>query len=797
MIKSRPCLYIWTLFFTSILIFQITSSYANSSDEKGAFVNSIRFIQYLDGNTALQEVRLGNLDAYLFRIPLERTLDAYRDQLLKIYEKNAGSIDLLVNPAPSKDASILNPFEFRQIRFALNYLIDRSFVVNELLGGFGTIQIDPYGVYSPEYENIISNVESLGIGYNPNLAEKIIGDVLTSAGAKKTDGKWSFNGRNVVVKILIRSDDTPRKSVGELVASQLGKIGFDVVKEYGDLNKANTIVYGTDPKDLQWSLYTEGFGGTSAFVRYNPSILAQMYAPFYSSMPGRQNPSYWNYKNSTLDEITQKIIYSNFTSRNEREELLQNATILGILESVRIFLAQTIDPYVTTPSLKGLINDFGAGIAGRVSLINAYSTTDNNTLNIGVKQIYQGAWNGVAGCNDIYCTTVNSLLSDPGTFRNPYTGEVIPLRNTWTDITGDPIHKLKVDPDAIIWNATSQHWNHVGNNTYSKSRVGFNVTYSNWQNGEPMDINDLLYSYYFPFEWGTKTGINDTTYDPEYTPQAQVALPYLKGITFSNQTHFTAFVDYWHFDKREIADFGALWASSPWEITAATERLVKDGKYSFSKSDATVKNIDWLSLIIPSHAELIRHELEKMKQEGYIPPPLRNTLNYSEAIKRYNSSINWISNHKNALVSNGPFILDNYNPSGGVITVKAFRDKTYPYKIGYWSKYEIPKVAIISKISYPKIISNDKPIEILVNVTTNGKTNLNSEVQYFVFDRNNKIVIQGQAERLKEEGIFSIRLEQNATKHMSLGPNEFKIFARSNEALIPDIFSGTIIIVPS
>ena len=116
------------------MIFQITSSYASSSDEKGAFVNSIRFIQYLDGNTALQEVRLGNLDAYLFRIPLERTLDAYRDPLLKIYEKNAGSIDLLVNPAPSKDASILNPFEFRQIRFALNYLIDRSFVVNESFG---------------------------------------------------------------------------------------------------------------------------------------------------------------------------------------------------------------------------------------------------------------------------------------------------------------------------------------------------------------------------------------------------------------------------------------------------------------------------------------------------------------------------------------------------------------------------------------------------------------------------------------------------------------------------------------
>jgi len=39
--------------------------------EKGTFVDQIQFIQYLDENTALEEVRNGNLDMYYFRISCE------------------------------------------------------------------------------------------------------------------------------------------------------------------------------------------------------------------------------------------------------------------------------------------------------------------------------------------------------------------------------------------------------------------------------------------------------------------------------------------------------------------------------------------------------------------------------------------------------------------------------------------------------------------------------------------------------------------------------------------------------
>ena len=91
---------------------------------------------------------------------------------------------------------------------------------------------------------------------------------MTEAGALKENGKWMFNGKPVSISILIRSDNQPLRSVGELVASEMERAGFTMKRTYGDLNKANTVVYGSNPQDLGWNIYTEAFGGTGGFVKY-------------------------------------------------------------------------------------------------------------------------------------------------------------------------------------------------------------------------------------------------------------------------------------------------------------------------------------------------------------------------------------------------------------------------------------------------------------------------------------------------------------------------------------------------
>ena len=72
----------------------------------------------------------------------------------------------------------------------------------------------------------------------------------------------------IEITIFIRSDDPVRKSIGEILADEFEEIGFSVKKEFGDLNKAFVVVYGSNPAELKWNLYTEGWA-RSAFVKYD------------------------------------------------------------------------------------------------------------------------------------------------------------------------------------------------------------------------------------------------------------------------------------------------------------------------------------------------------------------------------------------------------------------------------------------------------------------------------------------------------------------------------------------------
>ena len=782
------------LLFTFVAI---DNSAFSQVQEKGPYIDQARFIQRADENLALEEVKSGSLDMYFFPIPYESANDARNDPRLEVYDTTAGSLGFLVNPAPAADPDILNPFQFKEVRYALNYLIDRDFVVNEILKGYGSPLIDPFGIYSPEYLNIIDTVESFGFRYNPSLASSMISEAMIASGATNVDGKWVFNGNPVTIKLFMRQDDPKKESMGELVASQLENIGFTIQRDYGDLNKANIVVYGSDPKNLQWQIYTEEFAGSRAFVKYNPIIPAQMYAPWLSRMPGSLNPSYWNYQNSSLDEISQKIAFFNFTSEEERNQLVGDAVKMGIQESVRIFVAQKTDPFVASANVQGLVNDFGAGITSKYSLLNARSAGNGNiSLDIGVKQIHQGSWNTITGVQDLYSASIHSLIADAATFRHPYTGEVVSFRSPWREITTEgPIGKIDVPSDVIKWNQTLQQWVQAGEGSTAISKVTFTPLYSNWHHGIPMDVSDMMFADYFTYEWGTNTGPGDRTVDPEYTPAASEALKLSKGSRYITPDNIESYIDIWHYDEKEIAGSGAFFATEPWEILAASERIVMDGRLAYSRSEAQAKGVEWYDPIVREHADMIKAELQTMKNEQFVPPALRDIITVEDAIKRYDASISWIENHGHAIIRNGAFYLENFNVAGGTITINAFRDSSYPFEVGHWSKYEIPRVADISSVNVPRIVAMGQSTPIRISVDVGGQPSSNVTVNYFVSNKDGIVVARGQAQP-ESPGQFNITLTSEVTAKLSAGPNQIRIFATSNEALRPDISSSTILAAP-
>ena len=759
----------------------IAITYNESFAEKNTFVDSIKFIQYLDENTALEEVRNGNLDMYYYRISSDRLENNQAREGLKVFDSTGGSYSLLVNPAESKK---FNPFSNKDARFALNYLVDRKLIVNELMGGYGAPIISYYGPTDPEYLTIIKELESFDFKYNPTLAEEIISRSMIERGAEKIDNKWKVEDNEIEIKIFIRSDDPVRKSIGEILSVELENLGFTVKKDYGDLNKAFVVVYGSNPADMDWNLYTEGWG-RSAFVKYDSIGLGQMYSPWFSNMPGFNDPSYWNYENKKLDELTQEIYKGDFETAEKRSQLIQEAVIEGINESVRIFLASKVDQYVVNQNVEGVINDLGAGVPSRFTPINV--KTNDEKLTIGVKQIYQGAWNPIMGLTDTYSRHIWGIISDPITFKHPFTGETFPVRAQWEVETSGLNEKIKVPIESKMWNPSLQEWDNVPTNTLATSKVTFDFEFSNWHNGESMDMNDILHSLYFTMEWGIQTDENDKTFDTEFTPRAAQSIQTIIAVNQLDKDTVEVYVNYWHFDENEIAEWAALWTPVPWEITSAMEKAVIDGKVSFSRSGATSKNVNWLSLIVPKDAEIIKENLEEYKNNNFIPNSLKqngNEQNYYE--NRYNSSIKWIEEKNHAVISNGPFYLQSYFPESRTITVKTFDDESYPFKIGKWSEFENVQFPIIKKIDMDKIIQYGESTDIKIE-TENA-----SSILYFLVDGKGKI--QASDKLNINENKVTIELSSNLTKKLQIGANNIKIFGISDSVLKPDFYESSFLV---
>ena len=783
----------------TLLIVPYNESFAQGDEGEGdekTYFDSVKFIQYLDENTALEEVKNGNLDTYYYTISPDRLENSQNRGDLQVFDSTGGSFSLLVNPA---DTEKFNPFASRDIRFALNYLVDRKLIVNELMGGYGAPIISYYGPSNPEYLTVIEQLETFNFKYNPTYAEQVISKVLTERGAIKSDGKWQANGEPIEITMFIRSDDPVRKSIGEILAVELEKIGFTIKKDFGDLNKAFVVVYGSNPADLKWHLYTEGWG-SSAFVRYDSVALAQMYSPWFSNMPGFNDPSYWNYKNDEIDGYTQKIYTSEFETAEERTELIQKAVVKGIEESVRIFLASTVDQYVVNQKVSGVVNDFGAGIPSRFTPINAKS--DHKEFVVGVKQIYQGAWNPIMGLTDTYSNHIWNIIADPATGKHPFTGETFPIRTTWEVETAGPNGRIDIPDEAIMWNPSSQTWDRVvdANNVNATSKVTFDFKFSNWHNGEIMDIQDVLYSLYFVIEWGTQIDENDKTFDTEFTPRAAQSIQTIVGVNPIDADTMEVYVDYWHFDQGEIADWAAMWSSVPWEITSAMEEAVTDGKVAFSRSGATSKNVNWLSLIIPNDAQIIKEYLQEFRDTGHVPSAFRedsqNTEKYYQ--DRYNASIKWIDDNNHAVISNGPFYLESYSPESRTIKVNIFDDDTYPFDRQAWAIFEEAEFPSISRIELDDAAKHGE--EITVGVETRNS----DSILYFVANTQGNIVasevirldddVNSSSDGNTDEMMTSINISSEVSEKLGIGANSIKIFAISESVLKPDFYESSFIV---
>jgi peptide/nickel transport system substrate-binding protein len=303
-----------------------------------------------------------------------------------------------------------------------------------------------------------------------------------------------------------------------------------------------------------------------------------------------------------------------------------------------------------------------------------------------------------------------------------------------------------------------------------------------------MDMNDILYSLYFLQEWGSEPQESDNTYDSEYSPQAVQNAKTLVGIKQIDDDTVEVYVDYWHFDEAEIAAWATPWSSMPWEIVAASEDAVLDGKVSFSRSGSVSKSVNWLSLIVPNDANMIKEQLVEFKEIKYIPSSLQGSEHgwqYFE--QRYDAAIEWIDENKHAVVSNGPFYLDNYSPESRTITINSFDSAGYPFDAGKWEEFEQIKFPKITNVEIPNVVDLKKELSVRVHTTDS------SAIHYFISNSKGETVTSGV--KSISNGLSEIGLTEEEILQLDVGANTLKVFASSEEALRPDVYETSFLVV--
>lgn len=665
------------------------------AEEPPAFVDSVTFAKQPSPTVATDNLILGDIDIYYESI-LNEEAQRVRNAGHDIYE-SAGGIKYAIYANPVDDTTNgFNPFSLRDVRFALNFMIDRDRIVSDLLGS-GAVMLSALTPAHPDYFLVHRDLASLGFEYDLAKADLLITEALESEGASKSpSGAWQYGGQPIDVKIFIRDDDRVRHQIGVGLAADLERLGFEVKRTYGDLRDAYSTVYAPDPADQGWHLYTEAWT-SSGVIRYDNAILAIFYASWPGNLPGGGDEHFWNYENEELDFLTAYLYLELYDSLEDRALLVSEATRLGVLDSVRVFVANSYTVQPVRGGITGVVNSAYDGITSKYTPINAQLPGNDTSLDIGVRHVAQSSWNPVGGFTDSYSGDVWSLLYDTAFVRHPSGTGLLDGRNALLSVaTGGPDGTLAVPPDAITWNPHEMAWVQT-NSTEAVSRVTVDLRLANWHHGQPMDINDILYPLVFDVEHHVMHGDEAIMMSDQYA--ARQASADLVAVRITDRDTVEIYTDYWHFDHDEIAAEAGLWTRVPWELYMAMDMAVHDRRADWTASNARDHSGNWLDMLDRSDANLIRQYFADFRDASnpyHVPYFLYENKNSAYTTARYDAAMSWIDSKGHMVISNGPFYLSDQvtrsTDGAGTdsitrVVLERFDDPAYPFGRGHWGSF--------------------------------------------------------------------------------------------------------------
>ena len=607
----------------------------------------------------------GEIDYCLTSLTPEQALELRDNQDIKLYYASSQMEGIIMNPAPAPEGE-LNPFSIREVRFAMQYLIDRDIIVDEIHKGFAMPIITNINSEHPSYGAIEEVVEEYGFVRD----EEVMVRAMSAAGAEEVDGSWEYNGRPVAIKALVSAEEGEFRDIGELVSSALEDAGFSVERVYLERGDENPVYY-SDPAELQWHLSVTGWI-YYGFSRYQDVSFPEPY----------NKEGWWQYENEEIEGLKDGL--KNYSSKAGWEQANRELARAYIDDSVSIWLTSKKNIFAARSEVQGLVEDKFVGLRSYGNVRKAH-VPGKGTLVIGNRYTYENedSWNPVV-IEGIYMMDILNTIHDPVTWSDPKDLSKGPFRWDYSIETEGPDGKMGVPADAFVWDVEDKEWVPVGEGVESRSRVTYdlsNYVESRWHHGAEISWADVLY---------LTASVWDRSYDEGKQELSSDAwkkyIEALKGLRIEGD-RLDVYTDRWGFSDEDFLGFARMFQRiAPWEIYAAGDRVVFGDRTLVYNKYAMPEGLDApaMSLVNESHIGIVLEALDGLEYAEIEPFVTAGGVPYAtedDLQERVNAVHGWYDGHGHLIISDGPFYLETYTADGSVV-LKAFRDPSYPFVNG-------------------------------------------------------------------------------------------------------------------
>lgn len=781
----------------------------------GSWVDTVIMVEEPNSDAAVSRLEAGDLDVYAYNIAEPDIADRiYNSDALKYYTAYGNYNDITFNPVAEFETGMINPFGSAKVREAMNWLVDRSYITDEISGGMAIPRFTTINYASKDSALLADVIAGINLKYahNPDKAVEVIDAEMTAMGAEKVDGKWQFNGEPVVVTALIRVEDE-RLEIGHYVSNLLEDIGFTVDRQEKTSAEASTCWISSDPLTGCFGFYTGGWVST-AIDRNAQYNFGDFYTPLGWGVPLWQayNPS------EEFLTVSTALYNSEYTTVEERAEMMSQALTLSLEDSARIWLKDDTGIAPLRSELS-VASDLSGSIYGS-SLWSAtlkYDGQIGGSVTVGLPSIMTQPWNPVDGSNWVYDMMPIRGMNSMAVYPDPFTGLMVPNRlekaevfiqeglpvgvsSDW--VTLEFVPEITVPEDAWAdWDAANQVFITAGEKfpegvtALSKVVMYYESDYfqkMKWHDGSPVTLADHVMYMIMQFEQAKP---ESAIYDEAYVPSFESFISSFKGwkVTSADPLVIEYYTDAYDLDaENNVSNFRAAHSSAfqcgetPWHSLYLGNLVEANGDAAYSSDKADGLEVEQMNYIGGPSLDLLKAALDTAQAEGSIPfaPTMSQFVTAEEAAARYANLQEWFRIRGHFFVATGPFYLEKAFPVEGTLIMQ--RNEAFPDLATKWDRFAeapIPEVMVDGAGSVD--IGTEAVYDVFVDFKGEPYAMDDIDmVKYLVFDATGALASKGDAEAV-EDGYWTVTLSADVTGALEAGSNQLAVIVVSKRALVP------------